>query len=447
RNNPEDPRKAAQPLQMRRRPYAVYNYRPASPPPIGIYHRVFSDFRQMMDPNTPAAQPTHDKYDEAHDFCMKALRYYNYPYQREVHGSYQLQRLGLLETQHVEFDGRKMRVDGATLSATIPSGFKSVAAITEINTELDMDGTDPATRAECGYLQIYASDAASPIRAASCCPALLIAHVGPNIQVLGAAFADDVLIEPLTDYISLIPRITAHDDTYDVVVRLFHAIRSALQTLHTHYADIARQLASEGTPSWPLFVEPHFTQFTHPIYGPITLTYTRRLAVDKPSVAVFKAKARFDAGSRDVFVKFTDTYGVEGHKLLEDNQLAPELLYCQTDTSVCATVVVMDFVKGVRVRAPLTDAQEKDLRTAVELLHEQDLVFGDLLPKNVFVLEGSSRIRLVGFDWCGKVGKAQYPCNLKLDRTMEWPAGMDGGELIDKGHDTRFLEQIIAQHV
>ena len=44
-----------------------------------------------------------------------------------------------------------------------------------------------------------------PVRKACCCPAFLIAMAGPNIISSSAVFADRLIAQTLTDYISVVP--------------------------------------------------------------------------------------------------------------------------------------------------------------------------------------------------------------------------------------------------
>ena len=55
--------------------------------------------------------------------------------------------------------------------------------------------------------------------------------------------------------------------------------------------------------------------------------------------------------------------------------------------------------------------QRGDIRRAMDLLHEKNLVFGDLRPPNILI-KGDTAL-LVDFDWCGEEGKGKY---MKLSR-------------------------------
>ena len=70
------------------------------------------------------------------------------------------------------------------------------------------------------------------------------------------------------------------------------------------------------------------------------------------------------------------------------------------------------------------------------------IVLGDLRASNVLV---SGEVRVVGFQWAGKVGEARYPCDIVLND--RWHKGVRRGGLIEKVYDWRLLEKVIAAEV
>ncbi|KAH9917641.1 uncharacterized protein BXZ73DRAFT_105465 [Epithele typhae] len=362
--------------------------------------------------------------------------------------------------------------------ATPTPGFHPVSMVTETKWEFGKSSSDPAAQAECVYIAIYTSDEAAPFREVCCCPTILIAYGGPNIQVLGAVFADNIIIYPLTDYISVIPRgampagshhastaLSEHASYYRIA-RLLRGLLFVRSYLETYYQDVFNKMpealrtelqsAPRGPPkakgklgkarvSPSKFVGPYFECFTDVEGRQVTLTYTGRLRADEyRDKALFLAQATVaPAGSTDqsstfsksftVVVKFTFQYGEEGHKLLEPEH-APKLWYCARANDTSMWIVVMDFIQGKDVNEDrsLTRVQGKDLRKALSRLHEVDLVFGDVCAANIITV--GHTIRLVDFDWCDKVNKAHYPPNLPI-RTMGYHRDAIRGGLIKKEHD------------
>lgn len=65
----------------------------------------------------------------------------------------------------------------------------------------------------------------------------------------------------------------------------------------------------------------------------------------------------------------------------------------------------MDFVKGKTGEQTgiLIPEHRKQLRTAVEKLRAEGLVFGDLRRPNVIVSDEGT-VKLIDFEWCGEEG-------------------------------------------
>ena len=49
------------------------------------------------------------------------------------------------------------------------------------------------------------------------------------------------------------------------------------------------------------------------------------------------------------------------------------------------------------------------LRSATDLLHQHNIVFGDLCPNNIVKPADGSGVMLVDFDWCAVAGEGKYP--------------------------------------
>jgi len=86
-------------------------------------------------------------------------------------------------------------------------------------------------------------------------------------------------------------------------------------------------------------------------------------------------------------------------------------------------MAVMEYLPGASLRdAPLLlpavayEAIRRDVSRTLELLHEQDLIFGDLQEENLLYLpEDGGRTLLVGFDSVGHDGKDRYLPSLSPD--------------------------------
>ncbi|KAJ3993600.1 hypothetical protein F5050DRAFT_1780547 [Lentinula boryana] len=159
----------------------------------------------------------------------------------------------------------------------------------------------------------------------------------------------------------------------------------------------------------------------------------------------------------EVVVKFASRYGEAGHRLLADAKLAPYIHYCSFEKSIGLWVIVMDYIQGdVCCNRKLTKPQKDSLAKAIGILHEKDLVFGDLREPNVIITEGGeNEVWLVDFEWCGpcvdvKEGdsdrvvqaRVRYPADISMVPSMDWAIGVERDGVIMKEHDLYRLEKM-----
>lgn len=155
-------------------------------------------------------------------------------------------------------------------------------------------------------------------------------------------------------------------------------------------------------------------------------------------------------GSIPVKVKIACQYCVQGHQLLSDYDLTPKLRHWETSAEGW-TIVVMDALSEKSLEStPESRISERvlgDIESALRLLNGKDLAFGDLCRPNIIPFQRKGRdgrsergAMLVDFDWAGKVGVQTYP--LGLNAGVEWPEGVQGGEVMKKEHDIAVLKML-----
>ena len=86
-----------------------------------------------------------------------------------------------------------------------------------------------------------------------------------------------------------------------------------------------------------------------------------------------------------------------------------------------------------------------DVKKAVKILHEANMVFGDLRTPNIMcVSTGTGRMRamLVDFDWAGVHGRDRYPATMN-SQLNEWAPGMVRDGVMLKDHDLGMLEKLL----
>ncbi|GAW04098.1 hypothetical protein LENED_005866 [Lentinula edodes] len=161
-----------------------------------------------------------------------------------------------------------------------------------------------------------------------------------------------------------------------------------------------------------------------------------------------------DPSDQAQFVKFACRYGETGHRLLAEAGLAPRIYYCAFDETIGLWVIVMDYVEGVLCNGKLVGGEAKSLTRAIKLLHDNDLVFGDLREPNIIISKPRESVCVVDFEWCGpckdiKEGgnvvqrRARYPTNIALSAEYNWAPGVEADGVIAKEHDNHRLQMMV----
>lgn len=87
---------------------------------------------------------------------------------------------------------------------------------------------------------------------------------------------------------------------------------------------------------------------------------------------------------------------------------------------------------------------KRDVTNAIKLLHQQNLVFGDLRELNLLHLDlDGGRVLLVDFDVVGLDGEARY--SACLNPTIPYCAGVKRGQIMRKEHDSENLEGLLKR--
>ncbi|KAI0683679.1 hypothetical protein BC835DRAFT_1394330 [Cytidiella melzeri] len=292
------------------------------------------------------------------------------------------------------------------------------------------------------------------IRNVSCMPMFLVSIAGPHMMVQGSMLLDDELIvQPLTDYIYLGCGGPYHHQRIVRVAHVFHALRTCLDSLEVYYRDLV-----PSTQPDPAQCLPYLTSLP----DSTKIEYIEPMMSKKP---IFKARRVRD--NRPVVVKFVDSYCEEAHRLLAEEGLAPALHHFGP---VCPDLymVVMDFEENIHdaysMYGPhrLPKPVYTQVARAVNILHRHDFVFGDLRYCNIMVrqlpkadlkagafaiddfddedADQVDSVLLLDFDWCGLADKARYPSTLNDAGTISWPEGVKRGGIMRKAHDLAMLE-------
>ena len=249
---------------------------------------------------------------------------------------------------------------------------------------------------------------------------------------MGGVYHEKAIIQPITDYVWMGG--DPYDDEYlSKTAQILYAIRLGIEQLRQYYSSLnAKMETLDGTP--------YIRQFAGE-----TFEYDDRKLVDtQPNKLIYRAKTK---AGRQIVVKFVSRYNARAHHLLAQEGLAPKLLYPETEELEPKMfgkryMVVMDYFEGKQAAPELSQEHFEQVKKAIDLLHSEDLVFGDLRPPNVLI--GKEGIRLVDFDWCDKVGKGRYPVDINNGPDIRWPQGVSAGSVMEKEHDLAMLNSFLT---
>lgn len=249
--------------------------------------------------------------------------------------------------------------------------------------------------------------------------------------ILGAVFVEDVVVQPLTEFIW-----TGNpaNDGLKSVARCFNALCSGIQTLQTFYSELKLTRMPNGQRMFP-FPCSYLDSQNHTV----DFQYTGRLSDTK---LVYLAKNK--ANGEILCVKFVQQYNVTAHKLLAKIALAPQLLHCSEVANGQFRMVVMDFVEGETAyerfgaTQKVADPIVEQVKRAIDELHQNPLVFGDLRRPNVVIMK-DGKAKLVDFDWCGEDGKGRYPPTLNDPSSINWHADVKRDGIMSKVHDEHMI--------
>ncbi|CDO71505.1 hypothetical protein BN946_scf184910.g4 [Trametes cinnabarina] len=327
--------------------------------------------------------------------------------------------------------------------------FKAIDSCFELKNELGLGGL-PDVQLAVTYEKAISQDEYTAIRAASCCPAVLINVCGPYIRFYGAVLAEVCIVQPFTDYIFLGGDPGDVEDRLVYAAKVFAIFREGLAELRDWYEKLhfhgdAIKVSERIFPS-PTYAADAQSELLKTLrfvdrfdYGGSPPTASGRAGVDLRR-SLFLASLN----NHEVLVKFCSRYGEKAHRELAKRNppLAPKLHACVRLVGG-TTMVVMDIVPGKVTAAskqyakqPLPSAMIRDVETALKALHEKGLVHGDVRRPNIMAItrdDGVTGAMLVDFDWAGENGKVFYPIMLNLD--IAWAQGVQTGQAIRPEHD------------
>ncbi|KAK0196839.1 hypothetical protein F5146DRAFT_18803 [Armillaria mellea] len=430
--------------------YDPANSIPTVAPPIQLYHPVFADFLDAMGDTSDLPE---NLVVETGELMRSTSRIAVLERNRSLPSRMHLSKiLGFPLSQVVNLN--KTSADHVILhQRRSPPIQSALLAVVEEKSELGSGG-DVTTQGGCSYLDFWLSEDHKELRECGCCPSFIICLAGPWLIVMGAVLTAQPIVQRLTDFIWLGTSPAINDVQCIRTASILRALKTGLDTLDDYYRDLVH-LPLSSDESHPRFF-PFPTSFQNANQPRVHFKYLQPLKPLDPACVAFLAEIITDKSK--IVVKFVQTYGAEAHRLLAQHHLAPHLLYCELLGEDGAgygalKMAVMDYVEGEsateRFDGALTPEVANDLERALNILHGEDLVFGDLRKPNIMIVPGPNEddtVRLVDFDWAGKENETRYPIHLNMSKEVKWADGVGSYRKIDKKHDLSMLD-ILKGHV
>lgn len=279
--------------------------------------------------------------------------------------------------------------------------------------------------------------------------------MGNRLEIAAAIYTDGVYVDKLFSEDLILD--ARQSDQVLRVGRVIKALQLSSGELSSYYRTLVKEVGSRSADTSHLFPDPV------PLDESATvpkLSYLGKLShsgdyldilkagdeeKERPHAIYLAVMASQDAQTAEeqkVVVKFAYRYNETGHRILAKEGLAPQLHHC-IPVIGGLNMIIMDYVEGKPLPCsyvpPDYEPIYADVEAAVEVLHSNDLVFGDLRTRNILAKSGGGAM-LVDFDWVSQHGKDRYPAS--WDDSKDWAEGVGRRKLMKKEHDLFMLEKL-----
>jgi thiamine kinase-like enzyme len=146
---------------------------------------------------------------------------------------------------------------------------------------------------------------------------------------------------------------------------------------------------------------------------------------------------------KQMLVKFTKHYSFHAHNACALHNFAPTIFAC-VELPNAWKMVIMELITESVPYFTLSIEEKKNiyhaqLVDAINSMHTQNFVHGDLRPNNFIIHKGSQRLFIIDFDWAGEEGVVCYPAFMN-HKDVEWHENAEVGKIIKKEHDLHLLK-------
>lgn len=413
-------------------------------PPLTLYHRVFAQFVEDYKLCVPDASDTAFVAEITTKMC--------------VHYDKEAQRTADFDDLFTKYAGFAMGKIGfskyytdSSLTASINS--KRVMILNREDKAEPGSSGDAFMQNAAYYAHWCCDDSSEEVRSRTTCPMFLMDLVGPYVSVSGGIFLDSLVVSPLTPILRLF--YVQNDPSSLQLARFFRALKNGINSLHAFY-EKALILPPLSVDKFPYPRE--YSLLSHKVCFSYQSSINHRVFVcqvssvtEQRNTACPESVSGSGHQSSDVqesqqlpdinetiIVKFVRYYGSKAHQTLAKANCAPQL-YAVVKLSPDWLMVVMSRVVG---QAPSDGKVDKttfeQLSAALKLLHNANLVHGDLRSNNVMVSDKG--VFVVDFDWSGEHEIQRYP--YFMNDTIRWPDKVGDNATMKFEHDLEMLNRM-----
>ncbi|PCH39272.1 hypothetical protein WOLCODRAFT_167869 [Wolfiporia cocos MD-104 SS10] len=403
-----------QPWLKAGRPFGVIG------PLVSIYHTVFANFLDLL--ACPDNRLDLDMLVKTQQLVEASSMFYPNEGVRQHEINRQLS--DFLGTNIAPMTLSDQSSNDGLVSVRFPKIDQDAAPVfLEYKAEADRVSTEPCMQAAFGYARYYLKHSEKLLNYC-CCPSFTLSITGPTLQVSAVVLVDDMLVQELTLPL-LLKDSPLPPQHFLYIARVLNALKVCIPQLCSFYENLEKPV-----PGSIGHLLPYFTSYKNAEGQDVQLKYVGRVRPKEEN----SRRALFEAETNQkvkVVVKFVHQYGKHRHELLAKEGLAPALHYF-APLGGGIYVIVMDFVTGDTIFEAKSESLSPDVLTdierAVNLLHANDLVFGDLRQPNVMVVKREDRkhgVMLIDFDW-----------------EIDWHSEVVCGGIVAEEHDAYMLSKI-----
>ncbi|CAG8635563.1 2075_t:CDS:2, partial [Ambispora gerdemannii] len=407
-------------------------------PPVQIYHNVFSQF--LRDYRNEDLEMGREHYEWTLEFIHEMGEIYRSERERSIVFKETIRKLFGEELRVISLEDDSSNDD--VLESNVFS--KNVLRfLVEMKNEIGTGSCDPTVQAGASFAKYYTQETYGEVLKWCNWPSFILCLAGPWVCILGSVYVEKPIVDPLTDFIPLIP--TNNRAHAERVARLFKALCLGVNRLKEYYVSL--DIPTNRQNSQRFFPYPNQYKQQDTI---VEFTYERKL-VDQPNKLLWKAITK---DGRKIIVKFTCHYNQRAHELCSEIGKAPKLLYINKEVVDGFYMVVMDYVEAEQLYDCDSLSHDeykavfKDIEEAIDKLHKENIVFADLRDSNILVnkSQGQYQGMLIDFDWAGREEIECYPSFMN-HKHINWPPGAEDRKRLSQKHDIYWLELLKSKYL